>query len=213
MSELGYAKNMSPDDYEYYSGGMELDKDILTYAPKLWQSKQEKRNNRKSRYEKDATGLTSSEESEEEPPIVPKKNKKSGKKEYSAEQKAKLVARLKAGREKAKANRQKKKAALEPKKKEVVVNTIESAPAPPTPSPPPQEPKPQPKKEPGLRDYLSAIESRWEKRMSAVEARHAKELEAKAAPKPQPTAPKPQPAQPINIPPPRSVGRFKAAMW
>ena len=154
MSELGYAKNMSPDDYNYYSGGMELDKDILTYAPKLWQSKQEKRNNRKSRYEKDATGLTSSEESAEEPPIVPKKNKKSGKKEYSAEQKAKLVARLK-----------------------------------------------------------SAIEKRWEARMSAVEKRHVKELEAKAAPKPQPTAPKPQPTQPINIPAPRSVGRFKAAMW
>ena len=49
--------------------------------------------------------------------------------------------------------------------------------------------------------------------MSAVEKRHVKELEAKAAPKPQPTAPKPQPTQPINIPAPRSVGRFKAAMW
>lgn len=213
MKNFGYAKNMSPDDYEYYSGGMALDEDVLTYTPKLWQAKQKKRNNRKNRYKKEATGLTSSEESAEEEVIIPKKNKKSGKKEYSPEQKAKLVARLKAGREKAKANRAKKKEVVEPKKEEIVVNNIEpkATPAPKQPiaPTPPPEPKPQTKKEPGLRDFLSAIESKWEKRMSAVEARHAKQLEAKTPPKPQP-----QPvAAPINIPPPRSLGRFQAARW
>jgi len=215
MKNFGYAKNMSPDDYEYYSGGMELDEDVLTYTPKLWQAKQKKRNNRKNRYKKDATGLTSSEESAEEEVIIPKKNKKSGKKEYSPEQKAKLVARLKAGREKAKANRAKKKAVVAPKKEEIVVNNIEpkATPAPKQPiaPTPPPEPKPQTKKEPGLRDFLSAIESKWEKRMSAVEARHAKQLEAA---KPPPSTPQPKPvAAPINIPPPRSLGRFQAARW
>ena len=216
MKSIGYAKEMEKEDYDHYAQGLTIDNDILTYKPTLWANKQRKRNKRQSKYaSQDPLGLTSdsgeSDDPEPAPKVVPKKNKKTGKKTYSDEQKAVLVARLKAGREKAKLTRAKKKAEAKAQTAEKIVNVeIKEKPV--------QSVKPKTQtKEPGLKDYLSAIERRWEARMSAVEKRHQEAMTAKetiphkiANPPPAPT---PKPLAPPPLPPALKLGRYRAANW
>ena len=217
MKSIGYAKEMEKEDYDHYAQGLTIDNDILTYKPTLWANKQRKRNKRQSKYaSQDPLGLTSdsgeSDDPEPAPKVVPKKNKKTGKKTYSDEQKAVLVARLKAGREKAKLTRAKKKAEAKAPTAEKRVNVeIKEKLAPPSVKPKTQT------KEPGLKDYLSAIERRWEARMSAVEKRHQEAMTAKetiphkiANPPPAPT---PKPLAPPPLPPALRLGRYRAANW
>lgn len=222
---FGKARDMSDSDYNKYSGGLEIDKDILTYSPQSWVSKQKRRNSRKTKYESNpdgvGTGETTSDDSADEPPpkIIPKKNKKSGKKEYTDEQKAALVARLKAGRAKAKAARAAKKATPPPpvvkektEKPAVIVNT-------PTPVKKVETPKPAAAVKPErnasdvIQGYFTAMERRFEERLNSQEARHKKEMETSRptiVPKVKPTPP----AAPIPIPKPAiSLGRFKNAAW